>query len=70
MFFWSRIMGRELVGPCRVPDGVEMTSAKHVEFLTDHFLPRYEKKNRAFCRKIIFTHDNAPSHAAKNTSVS
>ena len=68
VMFWAGIMGRELVGPFRVPDGVEMTSAKYVEFLTDHFLPWYKKKNRAFRSKIIFMHDNAPSHAAKNTS--
>ncbi len=63
------IMGRELVGPFRVPEGVKMTLAKYIEFLTDHFLLWY-KKNRAFRSKIIFMHDNAPSHAAKNTSVS
>ncbi|XP_028978174.2 H-2 class II histocompatibility antigen, A-Q alpha chain isoform X6 [Esox lucius] len=40
------------------------------EFLTDHFLPWYKKKNRAFRSKTIFMHDNAPSHAAENTSVS
>ncbi len=70
VIFWAGIMGRELVGPFRVPEGVKMTSAKYIEFLTDHFLPWYKKKNCAFCSKIIFMHDNAPSHAAKNTSVS
>ena len=45
-----------------------MTSAKYVEFLTDHFLLWYKKKSRAFRSKVIFMHDNAPSHAAKNTS--
>ena len=44
-----------------------MTSAKYVEFLTDHFLLWYKKKNLAFRSKIIFMQDNAPSHAAKNT---
>ena len=68
--FWAGIMGRERVGPFRVPEGVKMTSAKLEEFLTDHFLPWYKKKNCAFRSKIIFMHDNAPSHAAKNTSVS
>src|SRR4029434_6865577 len=68
VMFWAGIMGRELVGPFRVPDGVKMTSAKYVEFLTDHFLLWYKKKNRAFRSKIIFMHDNAPCHAAKNTS--
>lgn len=70
VMFWAGIMGRELVGPFRVPESVKMTSAKYVEFLTDHFLPWYRRKNYAFRNKIIFMHDNAPSHAAKNTSAS
>ena len=69
VMFWAGVMGRELLGPFRCPDGVKMTSEKYVEFLTAHFLPWYRKKNRIFRSKIIFMHDNAPSHAAKNTSV-
>ncbi|KAL6461863.1 hypothetical protein MHYP_G00300080 [Metynnis hypsauchen] len=61
--FWAGIMRRELRGPFRV-------SAKYIEFLTDHFLSWCKKKNRAFHSKIIFMHDTAPSHAAKNISVS
>ena len=67
VMFWAGIMGSELVGPFKVPEGVKMTSAKYVEFLTDHFLLWYKKKNLAFRSKIIFMQDNAPSHAAKNT---
>ncbi|KAI2643765.1 Transposable element Tc3 transposase [Labeo rohita] len=70
LMFCAGIMGRELVGHFRVSGGVKMTSEKYVEFLTDHFLPWYKKKNRAFRNKIIFMHDNAPSHAARNTSAS
>ena len=44
--FWSGIMGRDLVGPFRVPEGVTMNSAKYIEFLTDHFLPWYKKKKQ------------------------
>ena len=47
-----------------------MTSVKYVDFLTDHFLPWYKKKNRAFHNKIIFMHDHAPSHAVRKTSAS
>ena len=71
--FWARIMCHhvtELVGSIKVPKGVKMTSEKYVEFLTDHFLPWYKNKNHFFCNKIIFMHDNAPSHAARNTSAS
>ncbi|CAI9539051.1 unnamed protein product [Staurois parvus] len=70
VMFWAGIMGTELVSPFRVPEGVKMTYAKYVEFMTDHFLPWYRRKNYAFRNKIIFMHDNAPSHAAKNTSAS
>ncbi|KAI3363614.1 hypothetical protein L3Q82_001247 [Scortum barcoo] len=70
VMFWAGIMGRELVGPFRVTEGVKMTSEKYVEFLTDHFLPWYKEKNRAFRNKIIFMHGNAPSQAARNTSAS
>ena len=66
--FWAGVMGKQLVGPFRVPESVKMPSVKYVEFLTDHFLPWYKKKNRAFRNKIVFMHDNAPSHAARNTS--
>lgn len=68
--FWAGIMGRELVGPFRVPEGVKITSAKYVELLTDNFPPWYETKNHALRNKIIFVHNNAPSHAARNTSAS
>ncbi len=64
---WAGIVGSEMVGPFRVPDSVKMTSARYVEFLIDHFLLWYRKKNRAFQNKRISIADNAPSHAAKNT---
>ncbi len=64
---WAGILGSEMVGPFRGPDSVKMTSARYVEFLTDHFLLWYRKKNHAFQNKMIFMQDNAPSHAAKNT---
>ena len=51
VMFWSGIMGSDLVSPFRVPEGVKMTSAKHVKFLTAHFLPRY-KKNCAWATII------------------
>ena len=36
--FWAGILGKGLVGPFRVPEGVKKTSAKYVEFLTDRHL--------------------------------
>uniref|UniRef100_A0A665TUE7 Tc1-like transposase DDE domain-containing protein n=1 Tax=Echeneis naucrates TaxID=173247 RepID=A0A665TUE7_ECHNA len=58
----SHVLGRT--------EAVKMNSAKYIEFLTNHFLPWYKKKNCAFRSKIIFMRDNASSQSAKNTSVS
>lgn len=63
-------MGRDLVGPFRVLEGMKMTLIKYVNFLTDHYLPWHKKKNCAFHNKIISMHDNAPSHFARNTCAS
>lgn len=68
--FWAGIMGESWLAPLVVPEGVKMTSEKEMEFLTVHFLLWWIKKNRAICYKIIFMHDNASSHAARNTSAS
>ncbi|CAI9612864.1 unnamed protein product [Staurois parvus] len=72
--WWSHVLaqnhGNSAGRPFRVPEDVKMTSAKYVEFMADHFLPWYRRKNYAFHNKIIFMHYNAPSHAAKNTSAS
>jgi transposase len=35
--------------------------------LKNNFLPWYNKQSLALKRKIIFMHDNAPSHAARYT---
>ena len=53
---WAGILGSEIVGLFRVHQGVKMTSSKHMEFLTDHFLPWYKKKNRTLWKKIVFKH--------------
>ena len=51
VMFWAGILGKDLVGPFRVPEGVKMTSAKYVEFLTDHFLPRYKREESCFLKQ-------------------
>lgn len=67
VMFWAGIIGKELVGPFKIPDGVKITSDSYVQFLKENFLPWFKKKTRSFKGKMIFMHDNAPSHAAKNT---
>lgn len=59
---WQSHGEREMVGPFRISEGVKMTTAKYVEFLIDHFLPRSKKKNRALISKIIFKHNNVRVH--------
>ena len=50
-----------------VPDGVNMNAKSYVEFLKKNFLPWYRKQQLALKRKMIFMHDNSPSHAALYT---
>jgi transposase len=67
VMFWAGIVGKELVGPFRVPDGVKLTSATYTDFLQQNVVPWYKKKKVTFKRKLVFMHDNAPSHSAKST---
>ena len=52
--FWARIIGNELVGPFRVPDGGKMNALTYRNFLQDNFIPWYHRKRPAFRKKIIF----------------
>ena len=61
---WAGIMNDAIVGPFAVPDGVNMNAKSYVEFLKKNFLPWYRKQQLALKRKMIFMHDNSPSHAA------
>lgn len=67
VMFWAGIIGNEMVGPFRVPEGVKMNAATYANFLKQNFVPWYRKQRVAFRRKIIFMQDNAPSHAARFT---
>ena len=66
--FWAAIIENELVGPFRVADGVKMTAKLYIDFIKEHLVPWHKKKNLSFRRKIVFMHDNAPSHAARLTT--
>ena len=68
MIFWAALIGKVVVGPFRVPDGLKMTAQSYTKFLEDNFIPWYCKQPPAsFKKKIIFMQDNAPSHAARYT---
>ena len=68
VMIWAEIINDSFVGPFAAPDdGVKMNAESYVEFLKQKFLPWCKKKRLALKRKIIFMHDNAPSHAARYT---
>ena len=67
VMIWAGIINNQIVGPFRVPDGVKMCAKSYVDFLQKSFLPWYKKQPLALKRKMIFMHDNAPSHAARYT---
>ena len=63
---WAGIINNQIVGPFCVPVVVKMCAKSYVDFLKK-FLPWYKKQPLALKRKMIFMHDNAPSHAAHYT---
>ena len=65
--FWAVIIGNELVGPWKVPEGVKIKSVAYVTFLKEHLEPWFKSKPLSLKRKMICMHDNAPSHAARTT---
>ena len=68
VMFWVAIIGNKLVGPFRVADGVKMTAKLYIDFIKEHLVPWHKKKNLSFRKKMVFMHDNAPSHAARLTT--
>ena len=63
--FWGVIIGNKLVG---VADRIKMTAKLYIDFIKEHLKPWHKKKDLSFRKKMIFMHDNAPSHAAKVTT--
>ena len=59
------LIGNELVGPFRVPEGVKLTSKSYINFLDDHLSQWLDDLPLLRRSKMIFMHDNAPSHSAK-----
>ncbi|MEM9078998.1 MAG: transposase [Bacteroidota bacterium] len=68
VMFWAGIIGDELVGPFRVPEGVKLTSKSYINFLDDHLSQWLDDLPLLRRSKMIFMHDNAPSHSAKATT--
>lgn len=68
IMIWGGIIGKTLVGPWRVPDGVKMTADAYIAFMKEHLEPWMKRQRVAFRRAIVFMQDNAPSHAAHKTT--
>ena len=66
--FWAGIVGDNLIGPFRVPEGVKLDSQSYVKFLSDNFFAWYKSQSRSFKMKCIFMHDNAPARASRLTT--
>lgn len=68
VMFWSGIIGEDLLGPFKVPEGLKITSKTYTEFLKDNLEPWLDDLPLSRWRKLIFMQDNATSHSAKNTT--
>lgn len=68
VMIWAGIIGDELFGPIRVPEGVKLTSHTYCQFLKNVLEPWLEEIPLSLLSKLIYMHDNAPSHAAKATT--
>jgi hypothetical protein len=67
LMIWAGIIDNELVGPVRVPEGVKLTSIAYCTLLETALMDWLETLPLSRRRKVIFMHDNAPSHSAKAT---
>ena len=68
VMIWGRIIGNAIIGPFRVPEGLKLSSATYCPFLKNSLEPWLDNLPLATLKKIIFMHDNAPSHAVKTTT--
>ncbi|KAF4647351.1 hypothetical protein FOZ61_004295, partial [Perkinsus olseni] len=67
VMIWAAIVGDQLVGPTRVPNGVKLNSQEYTKLLTSSFLPWYRSRSASVKRKLIWMHDNAPAHNSHHT---
>ena len=68
VMLWTGIIGDELVGFFRVPDGLKLTAATYFEFLKKALEPWLDDFPLSRLKTIVFMHDNATLHAAKATT--
>ena len=69
VMIWAGIIGDELVGPFRVPDGLKLTAATYCEFLKTALEPWLDDLPLSRLKsERQFSCTTTPSHAAKATT--
>ena len=68
VMIWAGIVGDEFFGPVHVPEVVKITSHTYCQFLKSVLEPWLEEIPLSRLKKLIYMHENAPSHAAKATT--
>ena len=69
VIIWAGIIGDELIGPVRAPQGVKLSPTTYYQFLKNVLEPWLEEVSLTRLKKVVSMHDNAPCtcHAAKAT---
>ena len=65
VMFWAEIVGDNLIGQFRVPDGVKIDSKCYIKVLAANFFLWYRSQTRTLKQKCMIMHDNAPTHASR-----
>lgn len=68
IMIWAGIINNQIVGPVRVPEGVKLTSVAYCNLLESVLMEWLDDVPLLRRKKIVFMHDNAPSHSAKATT--
>lgn len=68
IMIWAGIINNQVVGPVRVPEGVKLTSVAYCNLLESVLMEWLDNVPLSLRKKIVFMHDNAPSHSAKATT--
>ena len=60
----GRVIEDKLCGPFWVPEALELISIAYTAFLGEHLLQWLDDLTLSLRFKVVFMHDNTPSHAA------
>ena len=65
---WAGIINDQIVGPVHVTEGVKLILVAYCNFLGSVFIEWFGDVSLFLRKKIVFMHDNAPSHSSKATT--